>query len=61
MLLMKPDGSAFIDFPMDFLPTNSTGSKNKESNNMTSQLFYKWQDDDGTWYYSDQPQAGKKY
>ncbi|MFT4775927.1 MAG: hypothetical protein ACI9B7_000292 [Oleispira sp.] len=59
MLLKKPDGSAFIDSPLDFFSTNSTGSKNNESSNMTRQSFYKWQDDDGTWHYSDQPQAGK--
>jgi hypothetical protein len=44
---------------MDFLSTNSTGSKNNEPSNITHQSFYKWQDDDGTWHYSDQPQAGK--
>ena len=59
MLLKKPDGSAFIDFPVDFLSTNLTGSKNNESSNMTSQSFYKWQNEDNTWYYSDQPIAGK--
>jgi hypothetical protein len=59
ILLKKPDGSAFIDSPMDFLSTNSTGSKNNEPSNITHQSFYKWQDDDGTWHYSDQPQAGK--
>jgi hypothetical protein len=59
MLLKKPDGSAFIDFPVDFLSTNLTGSKNNESSNMTSQSFYKWQNEDNTWYYSGQPIAGK--
>jgi hypothetical protein len=59
MLLKKPDDSAFIDSPMNFLSTNSTGSKNNEPSNMTRQSFYKWQDDDGTWHYSDQPQARK--
>jgi hypothetical protein len=59
ILLKKPDGSAFIDSPMDFLSTNSTGSKNNEPSNITHQSFYKWQGDDGTWHYSDQPQAGK--
>ena len=27
---------------------------------MTNQSFYKWQDEEGTWHYSDQPQAGEK-
>ena len=59
MLMKKPDGTPFINSPLDWFSTSSTGSQNNESSISTSQSFYKWQDDDGTWHYSDQPQVGK--
>jgi hypothetical protein len=59
MLMKKPDGTPFIESPLDWFSTSSTGSQNNESSSLTTQSFYKWQDDDGSWHYSDQPQAGK--
>jgi hypothetical protein len=59
MLMKKPDGTPFMESPLDLFSTSSTGSQNNESSINTTQSFYKWQDDDGTWHYSDQPQAGK--
>lgn len=59
MLMKKPDGTPFMESPLDLFSTSSTGSQNNESSLNTSQSFYKWQDDEGTWHYSDQPQAGK--
>jgi hypothetical protein len=59
MLMKKPDGTPFIKSPLDWFSTSSTGSHNNESSSSTSQSFYKWQDDDGTWHYSDKPPAEK--
>lgn len=59
MLMKKPDGTPFMESPLDLFSTSSTGSQNNESSINTTQSFYKWQDDEGTWHYSDQPQAGK--
>ena len=59
MLLKKPDGSAFIESPLDWFSTNMTASQNNESSSITTQSFYKWKGDDGIWHYSDQPPAGK--
>jgi hypothetical protein len=59
MLMKKPDGTPFMESPLDLFSTSSTGSQNNESSINTTQSFYKWQDDDGTWHYSDQPQAGE--
>jgi hypothetical protein len=60
MLMKKPDGTPFIESPLDLFSTSSTGSQKNESSSLTTQSFYKWQDEDGTWHYSDQPQAGQK-
>lgn len=59
VLMKKPDGTPFMESPLDLFSTSSTGSQNNESSINTTQSFYKWQDDEGTWHYSDQPQAGK--
>jgi hypothetical protein len=59
MLMKKPDGTPFIKSPLDWFSTSSTGSHNNEASSSTMQSFYKWQDDDGTWHYSDKPPAGK--
>jgi hypothetical protein len=59
MLMKKPDGSPFIKSPLDWFSTSPTGLHNNESSSSTSQSFYKWQDDDGTWHYSDKPPAKK--
>jgi hypothetical protein len=48
MLMTKPDGTPFMEAPWQ-----SSDQAN------TSQSFYKWQGEDGTWHYSDQPMAGQ--
>ncbi len=58
MLMKKPDGTAFMESPLEiFSSSDSSSSDNRDVN--TSQSFYKWQSEDGTWHYSDQPQAGQ--
>jgi hypothetical protein len=59
MLLKNPDGTPFIESPLNWFSTSTTGSHNNESSSITTQSFYKWQDNDGTWHYSDQPPAEK--
>jgi hypothetical protein len=59
MLMKKPDGTPFIKSPLDWFSQSSTGFHNNESSSSTTQSFYKWQDDDGMWHYSDKPPAGK--
>jgi hypothetical protein len=59
MLMKKTDGTPFIKSPLDWFSTSSTDSNNNESSSNTTQSFYKWQDDDGTWHYSDKPPVGK--
>ena len=59
MLMKKPDGTPFITSPFEWFSTNLQGTKSHDSRSMTNQSFYKWQDEEGTWHYSDQPQAGK--
>jgi hypothetical protein len=59
MLMKKSDGTPFIKSPLDWFSTSSTGSHNNELSSSTTQSFYKWQDDDGTWHYSDKPPAEK--
>jgi len=54
MLMKKPDGTAFMEAPWE----SSDSAKSNSAVN-TSQSFYKWQDEDGTWHYSDQPQVGQ--
>lgn len=54
MLMKKPDGSPLMEAPW-----NSSSSSSDSPSVNTSQSFYKWQDEDGTWHYSDQPQTGQ--
>lgn len=54
MLMKKPDGTPFMEAPWD----SASDSSFSQSVN-TSQSFYKWQDENGTWHYSDQPQSGQ--
>lgn len=60
MLMKKPDGTPFIESPLDYFSRSSTSSQNNETSAISTQSFYKWQEEDGSWHYSDQPQAGKK-
>lgn len=59
MLMKKPDGTPFMESPLDIFSSDSKGTNNGQSTINSSQSFYKWQDEDGTWHYSDQPQAGQ--
>jgi hypothetical protein len=59
MLMKKTDGTPFIKSPLDWFSTSSTSSNNNESSSNTTQSFYKWQNDSGTWHYSDKPPVGK--
>jgi hypothetical protein len=54
MLMKKPDGTPFMEAPWE-----SSNKSSDSSSINTSQSFYKWQDEDGTWHYSDQPAAGQ--
>ncbi len=54
MLMKKPDGTPFMEAPWQ--PSDSAITSPSIN---TTQSFYKWQDEDGTWHYSDQPQDGK--
>jgi len=54
MLMKKPDGTPFMEAPW-----KSNNSSQGGASINTQQSFYKWQDEDGTWHYSDQPQVGK--
>ena len=60
MLMKKSDGTPFMESPLDLFSTSSTGSQKNGSNINTTQSFYKWQDDEGVWHYSDQPQEGQE-
>lgn len=60
MLMKKSDGTPFMESALDLFSTSSTGSQKNESSSITTQSFYKWQDEDGSWHYSDQPQEGQK-
>jgi hypothetical protein len=59
MLMKKPDGTPFLESPLDLLLDTSQGSGNEPSSLNGSQSFYKWKDEDGTWHYSDHPQEGQ--
>ena len=59
MLLKKPDGTPFMESPLDYFSSDSKGVNNTQTSINSSQSFYKWQAEDGTWHYSDQPQEGK--
>ena len=56
MLIKKPNGTPFMEFPF---VEGSLESIRDSSNSSSNQSFYKWQDDDGTWHYSDNPPEGK--
>lgn len=60
MLMKKPDGTPFMESPLDLFSTSSTGSQKNGFSINTTQSFYKWQDDEGVWHYSDQPQEGQE-
>lgn len=57
MLMKKTDGTPFMESPLDIFSNNS---QINESSSISTQSFYKWQSEDGTWHYSDQPQEGQK-
>ena len=59
MLMKKPDGTPFLESPLDLFSSDSKGTSSGQSSINSSQSFYKWQAEDGTWHYSDQPQAGQ--
>lgn len=59
MVMKKPDGTPFMESPLDYFSSDSKGSNNTQTSINSSQSFYKWQGEDGTWHYSDQPQEGK--
>ena len=51
MLLKNSDGSAFMKLPWQ----NDEGTSSNVLNSPAEQSFYKWQDENGTWHYSDNP------
>lgn len=66
LLMKNPDGTALLELPLvsslsqSSPPVSSITSSslfNTDSN--PEQSFYKWQDDDGTWHYSDQAPADR--
>ena len=59
MLLKKPDGTPFMESPLDYFSSDSKGTNSGQSSTNSSQTFYKWRGEDGTWHYSDQPQPGQ--
>lgn len=59
MILKKPDGTPFMESPLDYFSSDSKGSNNPQTSINSSQSFYKWRGEDGTWHYSDQPQEGQ--
>jgi hypothetical protein len=59
MLMKKADGTPFMESPLDYFSSDSKGTSSGQSSTNSSQSFYKWQDENGTWHYSDQPQAGQ--
>jgi hypothetical protein len=59
MLMKKADGTPFLESPLDYFSSDSKGTNSGTSSINSSQSFYKWQDENGTWHYSDQPQAGQ--
>lgn len=59
MLMKKADGTSFLESPLDYFSSDSKGTGSGTSSINSSQSFYKWQDENGTWHYSDQPQAGQ--
>jgi len=59
MVLKKPDGTPFLESPWDLFSVDSKVPSSIGSGINSSQSFYKWQDENGTWHYSDQPQEGQ--
>lgn len=59
MLMKKPDGTPFLESPFDLFSSDSKSASGGQPSMSSSQSFYKWQAEDGTWHYSDQPQAGQ--
>ena len=60
MFIKKPDGTPFIESPLDYFTSSSEDASSAPIGGSSMQSFYKWQDENGTWHYSDQPQAGQK-
>lgn len=67
LIIKKPDGTAFIEIPF-FQSSSPANTPSITSSNILSRLnsssspeqsFYKWQDDDGTWHYSDEAPADR--
>ena len=54
MLMKKPDGTPFLELPWQ---KASDSVEQKSSGLSSQQSFYKWQDEDGTWHYSDTPRT----
>lgn len=59
MFIKKPDGTPFIESPLDYFTSSSKDASSSPLGGSSMQSFYKWQDENGTWHYSDQPQAGQ--
>lgn len=59
MLIKKPDGTPFMEIPFVEKSSNASGNFSVSGTSGSNQSFYKWQDDDGTWHYSDTPPEGK--
>lgn len=59
MIMKKPDGTPFLESPLELFSSDFKATNDGQSSINSSQSFYKWQAEDGTWHYSDQPQAGK--
>lgn len=59
MIMKKPDGTPFLESPLELFSSDFKATTDGQSSINSSQSFYKWQAEDGTWHYSDQPQAGK--
>lgn len=66
LILKQPDGTALFEIP--FLQSSFDDSSSMtpshilprlNSSSSPEQSFYKWQDDEGTWHYSDEPPADR--
>ena len=58
MLMKKPDGTPFLELPWQQAMDQALDSAEEKADGLTSQQsFYKWQDEDGSWHYSDTPRA----
>lgn len=54
MLMKKPDGTPFMELPWQ---QALESAEDKAADLTSKQSFYKWQDADGSWHYSDTPRA----